>query len=110
MLLFLSPKPRLPDFSWHILPKWGKYTKLPLKYQNVPNGHNLHQIYIEYTYLFHSKPSKIYPHWSFLFENIPSGNPVPNLPLSAGQIKERTDSGFCFMQSGTPKQPSIFCM
>jgi hypothetical protein len=31
---------------------------------------------IEYTNLFHSQPSKIYPNWSFWFENIPPGNPA----------------------------------
>jgi hypothetical protein len=45
-----------------------KYTEYPLKRPNV------HKIYLPY--IFHSKPSKIYPNLDFWFENIPSGNPA----------------------------------
>jgi hypothetical protein len=31
----------LPDFSWHNIPNWGKYTKLP---QNKPNVHKEYQL------------------------------------------------------------------
>jgi hypothetical protein len=31
----------LPDFSWYIIPKRGKYTKLP---QNIPTAHRIFQM------------------------------------------------------------------
>jgi hypothetical protein len=58
-----------------------KYTRLP---QNIPNGHKIFpiavkyvdQMVIKYTKIFHSK---IYPNWDFWFENLPSGNPGPEI-------------------------------
>jgi hypothetical protein len=32
---------------------------------------------------FISRRSKIYPHWDFLFENVPSGNPDGELVVDA---------------------------
>jgi hypothetical protein len=71
--------PWLPEFPWHNIPKWGKYTKLP---QNIPNYHKIYQMTTKYTKwpqnkptLSITRPSKIYPNWDFWFENIPYGNP-----------------------------------
>jgi hypothetical protein len=55
-----------------------KFTKLP---QNIPNGRKIDQLVITYTYIPTSSIavlSQIYPHWDFWFQNMPSGNPVPN--------------------------------
>jgi hypothetical protein len=38
--------PGLPDFSWYMIPKLWKCTK---RTQNVPNGHTLSQISINYS-------------------------------------------------------------
>jgi hypothetical protein len=56
----------------------GKYTKFPKNYQMttkipnwplyIPNGH-------QYTNIFHSKALQ---NWDFWYENIPSGNPIPD--------------------------------
>jgi hypothetical protein len=54
-----------------------KYTKLPLNYQmakNITNGRKLFQMAINIATLSILGPSKIYPNWDFLFENIPSGS------------------------------------
>jgi hypothetical protein len=29
-------RPGLPDFSWHNIPKWEKYTKITTKYTSWP--------------------------------------------------------------------------
>jgi hypothetical protein len=37
----------LPDFSWYKVPKWEKYTKVPLNYQesqNITNGRNMFEM------------------------------------------------------------------
>jgi hypothetical protein len=44
--------------------------KLP---QNIPNGHKIYQL------LPLQDPPKCYPNWNFRFENIPSGNPDPQV-------------------------------
>jgi hypothetical protein len=63
-------------FSSHIVPKQGKiYLIAP----NLPNGHTIYQMAVLYLKWLHNiptfsipRPSKIYPHWDFWFENIPS--------------------------------------
>jgi hypothetical protein len=60
-------------FSWHNIPKWGKYTKL---LQYIPNGREIGQMALKCTI---AGPSKIYPNCYFWFENIPSGNPALEL-------------------------------
>jgi hypothetical protein len=61
------------------IPKREKYNKWP---QTIPNRHKLYQMAIKYskwswnipTFTI-QRPSKIYLHLGFLFENKPSGNP-----------------------------------
>jgi hypothetical protein len=43
---------RLPDFSWHNIPKRGKRYQIATK---LPNGRNIFKIAKENTNLFHSK-------------------------------------------------------
>jgi hypothetical protein len=57
----------LPDFSWYIVPKHEKYTKL---LHNIPNGHK-----IGISTFSIPSPAKNYPNWDFWFGKIPSGNP-----------------------------------
>jgi hypothetical protein len=70
----------LPDFSWCMIPKPKKCTKLT---HNVPNGHRISQMPVKYfqwpsnmSAFFNLRPSKICPNWDFWFENKPSGNPA----------------------------------
>jgi hypothetical protein len=66
--------------------KTGKnITKLPLNYQRAIKYNTwpyvIFNITIKYTNISTLSPSKVYSHWNFLFENIPSGNPASNLNL-----------------------------
>jgi hypothetical protein len=55
--------------------------------QNVPNGHKIPQISVQYSNwplniltFSNLRHSKIYPNWDFWFENKPSGNPGLDVP------------------------------
>jgi hypothetical protein len=61
----------LPDFSWHNIPKWEKYTKWP---QNRPNGLKIDQMAIKYANNFHCKTLQNLPKSGFLVRK--SGNPA----------------------------------
>jgi hypothetical protein len=71
------PWPGLPEFSWHNIPKGGKYTKLPqhipIVYKIIPNGRKIYQMSVKYTNIFHCKTHQNLPIFDFWFENIPSG-------------------------------------
>jgi hypothetical protein len=59
----------------------SKYTNFPKVFQiprSIPNGCKIDQINVQKNIPTSSiaGPSKNYPNFDFLFENIPSGNPV----------------------------------
>jgi hypothetical protein len=58
--------------------KQEKY-QMAIKYTKWPNGHN---ITISTSSI--AIPSKIYPNWEFLFENIPSGSDALHTYQSPG--------------------------
>jgi hypothetical protein len=54
------PATGLPDFSWHNIPKLGKYTKLPLNLPkgnkiDVPNGRKIGPMAVKCTHIFYCK-------------------------------------------------------
>jgi hypothetical protein len=77
----------LPDFSRYDIPKREKIFQLTIKYsqwpQNIPNGSEIEQVDIKGTNIIHCKTLEFYPNWIFLFENMPSGNPVSTFVLSS---------------------------
>jgi hypothetical protein len=74
--------------------KWGKIYRKTIKYtkwtQNIPNDHKIDHMATNIPTFSIARPSKIYPNWTFGFENMPSGNPV----VSQG-AKRFFWKGFC---------------
>jgi hypothetical protein len=75
--IFLSPTNQIgknvPNYH-KIYQKATKYTKKP---QNIPNGSKIDQMAKKIPISSIARPSKIYPILDLWFENMPSGNPVP---------------------------------
>jgi hypothetical protein len=72
----------LPDFSWSKIPKWRKIYQITTKYTkwsyNISNGR------------------KIYPNRDFWFENKPSGNPAPYVPIKPFEVvQDETRAARC---------------
>jgi hypothetical protein len=74
----------LPDFSLYNIPKMGKIYQMAIK---TPNGRNIFQMSIEYTFFI---PTKINPNLDFWFENVPSGNPGTSVisPQTIGRYRK----------------------
>jgi hypothetical protein len=53
--------PRMPDFSWYNKPKREKIYQRTIKYTKIDK---------KTPTSFIARPSKIYPHWDFWFENV----------------------------------------
>jgi hypothetical protein len=78
----------LPDFFRYKIPKRKTYTKCP---QNAPSGHKIYvqfaskilKMAIKVPTSSMARPSKIYPHWDFWFENIPSGHTALYIGMQA---------------------------